>query len=90
MSQSKQQEERRFHQELLQQLLTLSTSGFGLVAALAWNEAIQTFVKVNIEPYFPSQTGVVSKFLYALLITFFAVLITYQLSRLASRWGIKK
>lgn len=84
------QKERYFHQELIQQLITLSSSGFGLVAALAWNEAIQTFVKDYIQKYYPSQSGVMSKFIYAGIITAFAVLITYQLSRLASRWGVKK
>ena len=79
------QKDRSFHIEFIQQLVTLSTSGFGLVTALAWNEAVQVFVKENIEPYFPDQSGVISKFLYALLITFLAVLITYQLSRLASK-----
>lgn len=81
--------ERVFYRELIQQLVTLSTSGFGLVAALAWNEAVQAFVKENIEPYFPDQSGVISKFLYALLITAFAVLITYQLSRLSSKFNQK-
>lgn len=85
----KSEEERSFHKELIQQLVTLSTSGFGLVAALAWNEAVQAFVKENIQPFFPDQSGVISKFLYALLITAFAVLITYQLSRLASRFESK-
>lgn len=87
MAQSK--KEKAFHRELIEQLVTLSTSGFGLVAALAWNEAVQAFVKTNIEPYFPDQSGVISKFIYALLITFFAVLITYQLSKLASRFNSK-
>ncbi|MDO8619616.1 MAG: DUF5654 family protein [Candidatus Daviesbacteria bacterium] len=82
--------ERHFHQELIQQLVTLSTSGFGLVAALAWNEAIQTFVQQDIEKFFPSQSGVISKFIYALLISVFAIVITYQLSRLAARWGVKE
>lgn len=86
----KSQQERSFHREVLQQLITLSTSGFGLVAALAWNEAIQTFVKDYIQRFYPDQAGVVSKFLYAIIVTAFAVLITYQLSRLASRWGVKK
>lgn len=79
-----------FHRELIQQLITLSSSGFGLVAALAWNEAIQTFVNDYIERFFPSQSGAIAKLLYALIITLLAVLITYQLSRLASQWGIKK
>lgn len=86
---TKAQKERSFHKELIQQLVTLSTSGFGLVAALAWNEAIQSFVNDYIQTYFPDQSGAISKFLYALIITAFAVLITYQLSRLASRFNSK-
>lgn len=83
------QKEKSFQHQLLQQLIALSTSGFGLVAALAWNEAIQAFVKDYIQPYFPDPSGTTSKLIYALLITCFAVLITYQLSRLASRWSKK-
>lgn len=78
-----------FRKELLSQLVTLSTSAFGLAAALAWNEAIQTFVREYIMRFFPTQASIISKFLYAVFITAFAVLVTYQLSRLASRWGAK-
>ena len=80
--------ERRFSEELTSQLLTLSTSGFGLVAALAWNQAIQDFVSKFIDPFIPG-SGLISKFLYAVLITLLAVLVTYQLSRLASRFQKK-
>lgn len=79
------QQEKRFHHELLEKLVSLSTAGFGLVAALAWNEAIQTFVKVYIEPFFPAG-ALWSQFIYAGLITFLAVLITYQLSKLAAKF----
>lgn len=74
-----------FRRELIEQFVTLSTSGFGLVAALAWNEAIQSFVKDYIQRFYPDQSGVFSKFIYAVIITVFAVLVTYQLSRLASK-----
>jgi hypothetical protein len=83
------QEERSFRRELFEQLITLSTSGFGLVAALAWNQTIQEFVKQFIEPRIPG-SGLISSLIYALLITLLAVLITYQLSRLAIRFGTKK
>lgn len=83
------QENRSFHRELFQELVTLSTSGFGLVAALAWNEAIQTFVKDYIERFFPSQSSFFSQIIYAVFITIFAVLITYQLSRLVSKFTSK-
>lgn len=82
---TKVKEERAFHVELVTQMLTLATSGFGLVAALAWNETIQGFVKEFIEPRIPG-LGLISKLIYALLITILAVSITYQLSRLAAHW----
>lgn len=80
--------EKKFHEELIEQLLALATSGFGLVAALAWNETIQQFVKEFIEPRMPG-SGLVSKFLYAILITIFAVFITYQLSKIAAKFQKK-
>lgn len=81
-------EEMTLHGELLSQLLTLTTSGFGLVAALAWNETIQQFVKEYITPRVPG-SGLISSLIYALIVTCLAVLITYQLSRLSARFQIK-
>lgn len=84
------QKEKSFHRELIEQFITLSTSAFGLAAALAWNETIQQAVREFIEPSLPAGSGIISRFIYAILVTLLAVLITFQLSRLASRWGIKK
>ncbi len=78
-----------FHKELAQQLVTLSTSAFGLAAALAWNETIQATVKEFIEPRLPG-LGILSKFIYAIIVTALGVIITFQLARLAQKWGIKK
>lgn len=64
-------------------MVTLATSGFGLVAALAWNNVIQEFVETNIKPHLPSGSGLLSLLLYALIITILAVTITYQLTRLS-------
>ncbi len=72
-------------EELVDQLITLSSSGFGVVAALAWNEAIQSFVKDYIAQYFPSG-AIWGKFIYALIVTILAVGITYYLSRIAARF----
>lgn len=80
--------ERRLHRELIAQMLALLTSGFGVVAALAWNDAIQSFVKEYIEPNIPG-SGLISKFIYAFLITFLIVFITYQLSTIAARFRSK-
>lgn len=77
-----------FHRELLAQMVTLSTSAFGLAAALAWNDTIQQAVKDFIEPRIPG-SGILSRLIYAILVTVLGVLVTLQLSRLASKWGIK-
>lgn len=63
-------------------MITLSTSGFGVVAALAWNDAIQSFVKEYIDKYFSAGSGIISRFVYAIIITVIAVLVTYQLAQL--------
>lgn len=73
---------KKLRQELFKQMITLSTSGFGLVAALAWNEAIQAFVNVYVNKYLSVGSGIISKFIYAVLITALAVFITYQLTKL--------
>ncbi len=83
------QKDRVFHKELISQLLTLSTSAFGLAAALAWNETIQQTVKEFIEPRLPG-SGILSRFIYAIIVTLLGVIITFQLSKLAQRWGLKK
>lgn len=57
------------------------TSGYimtalGLVAGLAWNDAITSFIKI----YFPLEgDGVTVKFIYAILITVIIVLISRSL-----------
>lgn len=82
-------EEKKLHVELISQMLTLATSGFGLVAALAWNDTIKAFVETYIEPTIPG-SGLLSRFIYAVLITALAVFITYQLSRISARFQAKK
>ncbi|MDP3948584.1 MAG: DUF5654 family protein [bacterium] len=57
-------------------------AGFGLVAGLAWNDAIKAF----IEYVFPfSQSTVLAKFFYALLITIVAVIILGYLEKIINR-----
>lgn len=73
---------RDFQKELLKQLIVLSSSGFGVVAALAWNDAIQSFVQEYIDKYISTGSGIASRFIYAIFITVFAVLVTYQLTKL--------
>src|SRR3989344_3347878 len=70
---------------ILKQMVTLTTSGFGLVAALAWNNVIQDLVNNYIKPYLPQGSGLMSLFLYAVLITTLAVLVTYNLTKVVEK-----
>lgn len=70
---------KRFPLVVVTQMLTLATSGFGLVAALAWNSFIQELVNNYIKKFLPN-SGLYSLFIYALIVTALAVIVTYQLS----------
>lgn len=85
MAKKKSVEDKKLHVEVVKQMLTLSTSGFGLVAALAWNSLIQEFVNSYIKRWLPDGSGLVSLFIYAVVITLLAVTVTVQLSRLAQK-----
>lgn len=77
--------EERIHIEVVRQMLTLATSGFGLVAALAWNSLIQEFVNEYIKQWLPQGSGIVSLLVYAIIITILAVMITLQLTKILKR-----
>ena len=65
--------------EFLEKIAKLSTAGFGLVAALAWNSAIRDlFRKVNI---FGNNDGIIIKFIYALVVTIIVVMVTISIGR---------
>ena len=81
------EEQQHIQKEVLKQMITLSTSGFGLVAALAWNNVIQEFVKVYVNKWLPQGGGLVSLLIYAIIITLFAVFVTYNLSKLIKTSG---
>lgn len=72
--------------EVITQMITLTTSGFGLVAALAWNSVIQEFVNDYIKKFLPSGSGIISLLIYAVIVTLIAVFITYQLSQIKERF----
>lgn len=78
-------EEKKLHVEVIKQMVTLSTSGFGLVAALAWNSLIQEVVNTYVKKWLPGNSGIISLLIYAIIVTVLAVVLTMQLSRLASR-----
>lgn len=64
--------------EVLEKLVGFATAAFGLVAALAWNDAIQELFKT----IFPEQGTLVAKLGYAALVTTIAVIITIELGKL--------
>ena len=73
------QESREVKREVKKQLLTYMIASLGLIAGLAWNEAI----KGLIEYLFPlSQNTIQAKFLYAMFMTLLIVTISYYLARL--------
>ena len=83
MSDQKQnlEEKKNLKIEILEKVSSLATAGFGLVAALAWNDAI----KALFARFFPKPGDNLLALLgYALLITILVVIITVQLGRMVS------
>lgn len=85
MTKTKVDKNTKLHIALVKQLLTLSTAGFGLAAALAWNETIQTFINERIKPFVAQGSGLLWQAIYATIITVIAVLITYYLTKVTRR-----
>ncbi|MGM0438922.1 MAG: DUF5654 family protein [Patescibacteria group bacterium] len=67
--------------QIVDKLSTLVASAFGLVAALAWNGAIQAIFK----EVFGTADGVVSMLIYAVVVTIIAVIVTIWVAKLAPR-----
>lgn len=78
---SKETEQSSLRVEILEKMSTLATAGFGLVAALAWNSAIQDLFNL----FFPTQGSLIAKFLYAIFITILIVLLTSRLGKAISK-----
>jgi Family of unknown function (DUF5654) len=81
----KKQKENRLDVEIMRQMLTLATSGFGLVAALAWNSLIQDLVNNYVKKWFPQGSSLLSLLIYAVVVTVLAVVVTLQLSKILQR-----
>ncbi len=81
------EKQHRLHVELVRQMVTLATSGFGLVAALAWNSVVQEFVNTYVKRFLPQGSSFFSLLIYAIIVTVLAVFITYQLSHILRRLG---
>lgn len=75
----------KLHKEITKEVLKLSTSAFGLVAALAWNELIKEVVTMYIKPLVGGASGIISLLIYAVIVTTLAVIVTINLSRLTNK-----
>ncbi len=64
-------------------MITLSSAALGLVAALAWNDAIKATIKL----IFNGNDGLASKYVYAVIATVIAVIVVLVLSGIAARVG---
>lgn len=64
---------------VIRNMVTLATSGFGVVVALAWNEVIKKTVEQYIDPYLGKGGGLISLLIYAVAMTLLAVIVTMQL-----------
>ncbi len=78
-------ENKKLHIEVVHQMLALATSGFGLVAALAWNSVIQEFVNTYLKKILPAGSGIWSLLIYAVIVTTLAVFVTFQLSKILDK-----
>ena len=66
-----------FKVQLLETFAALITAGFGLVAALAWNEAI----KAAVASVFNTGDELVGLIVYAIIVTVLAVIMTLLIAR---------
>ena len=66
-------------------IITLVTTAFGLVAGLAWNDAIQKLIETLVG----SGDALGGLFIYAIIVTILAVVVTILLARMAAKMGIE-
>jgi uncharacterized membrane protein YjjP (DUF1212 family) len=68
---------------VLQSMIALASAALGLVAALAWNDAIKETIKLLMA----DDESLSAKYTYAILATVIAVVVVLILARLASKVG---
>ena len=67
---------------VFERMVTLLLAGFGFVAALAWNDAIQGLVQL----LFPlERSTLIAKFVYAIVITLVLTILSLRLTRLTKK-----
>jgi hypothetical protein len=68
--------------EVIEKIAALVTAAFGLVAALAWNDAISSLFKVGGPLYFLASSG---PWAYAIIVTVIAIIATIWIGRVAAK-----
>jgi cytochrome b len=68
---------------IMQTMITLASAALGLVAALAWNDAIKALIKEILG----ENEGLVALFVYAVLATVVAIVVLLVLANAASKIG---
>lgn len=68
--------------EVIDKLAALITAAFGLVAALAWNDAIKSLFMEGGPLYFLASWGI---WAYAIFVTILAVVATIWIGRMAEK-----
>lgn len=81
-------EEEKLHVFFVEKVVTLMTGAMGLVAALAWNDAIRKL----FERVFGTQGSgdITAMFIYAAIVTTAIVIITYRLTRIVEKMKKKE
>jgi len=68
--------------DVIEKIAALLTAAFGLVAALAWNSAIQEIFNV----YFPADTSAIAPMItYAIVVTVIAVIVAVVIGTISSK-----
>ncbi|MDD3977066.1 DUF5654 family protein [Methanomicrobium antiquum] len=67
--------------QIIEKIAALMTAAFGLVAALAWNSAIQAFFK----EIFGDTSSLIAMFTYAIIVTVIAVIAAIWIGKLAEK-----
>ena len=72
-------------QTVIKTIITLVTTAFGLIAGLAWNDAIQKL----IDSVLGAGDALTGLFIYAIVVTIIAVVVTILLARVAGKMGVE-
>jgi thiosulfate reductase cytochrome b subunit len=79
-------EARVLHGNVIDKISTLIISAFGLVAALAWNNAIQKIISM----FMGVSDQALGLVVYAVIVTLIAVIVTIYMTRLAGKINAKR